>query len=144
MPYRYPEDTAIADVAIEVYDADTFEQALNEALEAMIRLMANVDTIKGEIDKEFVIEGKNEESLLFDCLDELVFLKDSEGLIFKEIKAKVVYGDGKLEAFLKGKGDITDINKHEIGVDVKAVTWHLFKVERKGNGKWYVFVILDI
>ncbi len=144
MPYRYPEDTAIADVAIEVYDAESFEQALNETIEAMIKLMAKIETIEGKIEKKIELEAENEERLLLDCLEEIIFLKDAEGLIFKELRAKVKYFDGKIKAFLRGKADITDINKHEIGMDIKAVTWHLLKVEKKENGKWYVFVILDV
>ena len=40
-------------------------------------------------------------------------------------------------------GEVIDMEKHELLVDVKAVTWHMFQL-KKEDGKWNAFVILDV
>jgi SHS2 domain-containing protein len=40
-------------------------------------------------------------------------------------------------------GEPIDLNKHELLVDVKAVTMHLFEV-KKLNGEWFARVIVDV
>ena len=47
-------------------------------------------------------------------------------------------------ATIKGRGDYTDIYSQEVGVDVKAVTWHQFTVKQEEDGTWYAFIILDV
>jgi len=40
------------------------------------------------------------------------------------------------------KGEEIDNKKHHMIVDVKAVSWHMYKVEKKEE--WNAFVILDV
>jgi SHS2 domain-containing protein len=40
-------------------------------------------------------------------------------------------------------GEELDMNRHDLVVDVKAVTLHQFRVEKTDRG-WEAFVILDI
>ena len=68
MPYRYPENTATADVAIEVYDVQSIEQLLSEALQAMVGLMSNPSTVKPVEAREFTIEANEPERLVYDSL----------------------------------------------------------------------------
>ncbi len=144
MPYKYPEDTATADVAIEVYDSKSLEQLLNDALNALIGLMSNPSTVKPKEYREFEIIAKEPERLIHDSLEELIFLKDAETFIFHDISAKLQNENSQLIARISGKGDYTDIYSQEIGVDVKAITWHKFTVQQEPDGKWYAFIILDV
>ena len=80
--------------------------------------------------------------LLFNLLQEIIFLKDAEQLLLRIESVEIGY-DGLY--FLKaiGRGEQIDRGKHELIVDVKAVTLHMFKVEQTLRG-WDAFIILDI
>ena len=77
-------------------------------------------------------------------MKELVFLKDAKQLLFNRVKCvvkKEVEGWG-LEA--RVSGEKIDTEKHKLGVDVKAVTKHLFKIEKLPNQILRAQVILDV
>jgi SHS2 domain-containing protein len=41
------------------------------------------------------------------------------------------------------QGEPLDLTRHEIEVEVKAITWHALKVEQTANG-WLAEVIVDV
>ena len=73
----------------------------------------------------------------------MIFYKDTEGLLFRTIEIEIIRSESKY--FLKGSviGEELDPNRHEQRADVKAVTFHQFKVEENESG-WSCFVILDV
>ena len=56
---------------------------------------------------------------------------------------EIGYEDGLYFVKAIGWGEQIDPGKHELIVDVKAVTLHMFKVEQTPRG-WDTFIILDI
>lgn len=88
-----------------------------------------------------VIELQNEktDNLLFDFLEELIYLKDAEELLFKEFKVAVK--DGGLKAGCWGEK--INREKHKLKLDVKAITLHKFEVKKTAKG-WKAVFILDI
>lgn len=87
---------------------------------------------------------------MFEFLQQLVFYKDAELLLFSKYKTKIFANEKndflKLDAELRGER--IDASKHELLVDVKAVTWHKFSVEKisgaGGKAGWKAQVILDV
>ncbi|MBI4153886.1 archease [Candidatus Woesearchaeota archaeon] len=141
MPYKFIDDVSIADVAFEATGEDLnemFESAGMAVTETMVR---NLDKVEQKTEKKVRLESDNIEDLLFNFLQEIIFYKDAEQLLFSWIRAEVKENNGyTLTASLKGEK--LDMNKHELIVDVKAVTMHRFEVRK--NGKWKAFVVLDI
>ena len=78
-------------------------------------------------------------------LQELIFYKDAKLLLFSgyDIKIEEKPKTGKLVLRATLSGEKIDMKKHELLVDVKAVSWHMFKVEQVKNN-WKCFVILDV
>jgi len=102
----------------------------------------DLNGVKLKIKKEIELKNDTIEMLLFDFLQELIFLKDAELLLFSKIKVSVSEGKiNKLKAVLEGEK--IDPKKHELKVDVKAVTLHRFEVKKTKIG-WFARVILDI
>jgi len=138
MKYKFLDHTA--DVMFEAYGSSLSELFENSAL-ATEETMINLKQIKQKTKKEINLENKNIENLLYDFLAELVYLKDAELLLFSKVKASIkkdkVY---KLKVVLFGE-KLT--KKHDQKVDVKAVTWHNFKIS-KVKAKYKARVILDI
>ncbi|MBI4140681.1 archease, partial [Candidatus Woesearchaeota archaeon] len=74
-------------------------------------------------------------------LDQIIFLKDSEQILFKTFKVTVDEKQKSLTA--ECKGDKINREKQKLGTDVKAVTYHNFVVEKIKQG-WRARVVVDI
>ncbi len=142
MPYRFVEGVAIADVTFEA-SGKTLEEVFESAGKALTNSMVeDLGTVEEKVEKSFCLKAKSEERLLHDFLDELVFYKDAEQLLFSGYSLRISEKDGQwcLEADLKGEK--LDMKKHDLTVDVKAVSWHMYRLEKKEG--WKAFVILDV
>ncbi len=147
MGYRYREDLTAADVAFEA-DGRTLEELFESAAIALTNTMIEDSSILADkVERKITIHAAGEERLLHDFLDELVFLKDAEMLIFRSFSIKITKsksGDSpkfSLEATLKGEE--IDTARHRMVVDVKAVSWHHFEL-KKGKDGWKALVIVDV
>ncbi len=143
MPYRFIDDIATADIAFEAFGA-TLEEVFAAAAEALLDAMLNnpeaLDIAKRE---NLILEAESAEMLLFDFLQELVFLKDRDQALLRAEKVIVApHGDSyRLQAVLSGER--LDYARHDLVVDVKAVTMHQFKLVPAENG-WQARVVVDI
>ena len=136
MKYKILDHTA--DVMFECYGKNLNELFENSAI-ATTDVMVSRRTVGKRIKKEIKIENKRIDSLLFDFLEELIYLKDAEELLFKEFKVSIK--EGKLKAICSCEK--IDREKHILKLDVKAVTLHKFEVRQVGK-KWIATFILDI
>ena len=134
--YKFIDHTA--DVMFEAYGGNLNKLFENSGL-ALQELQVELKNVKPKIIREIHLENKSVEMLLFDFLQELIFLKDTEQLIFSKIKINVK--DNKLNAICYGEK--IDIKKHECKVDAKAITLHKYEV-KKEKDKWIARVIVDI
>jgi SHS2 domain-containing protein len=140
MPFKFIEDVAIADVAFEATGKD-LNELFKSAAQAVIESMANTKTIKPTIKKEIKKKAKKIEELLFEFLEEIVYLKDKDAIVFHDVDVKVDEKKMTVNAVLRG--DAIQPEKQELHQDVKAVTMHYYIVEKKDN-KWKANVVLDI
>lgn len=139
--YIYLEGIVTADAAFDAFGKTLAELFENSAL-ATANTMADLKTLQAKITKKIEITADDTEKLLFKFLDQIVFLKDSEQLLFKKFNVKISEGKQlKLEATCFG--DKINPEKQKLRNDVKAVTYHNFKVQQAQNG-WKARVILDI
>ncbi len=143
MPYRFLEEIAIADVAFEA-SGDTLEELFGAAADAMLNVMvADPATVRVMATVEFRLENEALDMLLFDFLNELIFLKDARQLLLRMLSAKFEQVGGRHCVNVAAGGERLDPDRHPLVVDVKAVTLHLFRVERTERG-WRAEVVLDI
>ena len=118
---------------------ELFEQCGMAVEESQIEL----DKISQDVEKEIKGENKKLDYLLFDFLDDLLFFKDTEQLIFSKFKIKVEKVDDKFVMNCKAFGEKINPQKHEQKVDVKAITMHMFEV-KKEKDLWKAKVLIDI
>jgi SHS2 domain-containing protein len=81
--------------------------------------------------------------LLFDLLQELIFLKDAERLLLRIRKLQINEKDEKYFLRAIAEGEPLDAERHHQRADVKAVTLYNFSVVREKGG-WKSRVLLDI
>lgn len=139
MKHKFLEHTA--DVMFESYGKDLNELFENSAL-ALEECMVKLKSVKNKRNFEIKLSSESIEELLYDFLSELIFIKDTEGLLFKKFKVKILKNKIlKLDAECEGE----KINREtqELLDDAKAVTKHLFEV-KKVKDKWVARVIVDI
>jgi SHS2 domain-containing protein len=115
--YKVLEHTA--DAMVEVYGKSLGERFGNAAY-AMFDQITDLSKVVARGELKIVMSGETREQLLVDFLQELLFVHDTEDLVFVEFDVKT---DGKtLEAIVRGeKFDDTRHTKRSV---VKGVTYH--------------------
>lgn len=124
-PFEIMEHTA--DVGIVGYGEDLKEVFKNTAI-GMFSLIADLDTISNTIKAEVEVEAEDVEGLMVAWLNELIYLFEIKGAIFKEFDI-LRLGEGKLKAL--ACGEKIDPLKHKINAEIKAATYHLLKIEKQ-------------
>jgi len=142
VPYRFVDDIATADCAVAI-DAESLADLFRDAAYALIDRMTQRSAIKPLQSWKVDLEEENLERLLYSWLSELVYIKDSENVLFGEFVVEVSQGGNAFHLNANVSGEPIDHGRHDIGVDVKAVTMHMLKVEEKPRG-WSAFVIFDL
>ena len=143
MGFKFFNDISISDIAFEA-DSGTLEGLFKSAAGALVNSMVkNYKDIKQVKAVEFTLRENNLESLFVAFLEKLIFYKDVEGLVFSGYDLVIMETDGEWSISCKAKGEKLNPKKHELIVDVKAVTMHLLEVEKKGD-RWHAKAVLDI
>lgn len=143
MPYRYLEDIATADVAFEASGKE-LDRLFIDAADALTNVMVSDLRTIDELRKiEFTVEHEELDLLLFNFLQELVFLKDAQRLLLRVSSVGIENSDSRFIARAVAWGEELDPEKHDLIVDVKAVTLYRFALRREDDG-WVATVILDI
>ena len=131
----------MADVAFEA-EGKTLEEMFTGAALALEEVQVDLNTVTPTIQREIAVEAQTIEKLLFDFLDELIYLKDAEQLLLNQFTMKITQ-EGVWKLHCTAGGEVISQQKHKLGQDVKAVTLHQFKVEQTKEG-WNARVVLDI
>lgn len=133
-----------ADAKFEAYGATLEELFLNAGV-ACFEIITETEKIQPKKEYPITIEAKKLTSLLFDYLDELLFLLDTEGLVvgtIDDITIEKTNEGYSLSAIVKG-----DYHKnYDVSCNVKAVTYsdmELKTPEETGNG-WWCMVVVDL
>jgi SHS2 domain-containing protein len=143
MPFEFLDEIATADVAFQAW-GQTIEEMFIASAEATMNVMvANLEKIERREKREIAIRSEAVDMLLFNLLQEVIFFKDAERLLLRIEEADIGYEEGLYSLDATGWGEQIDPGRHELIVDVKAVTLHMFKVEQTPRG-WEALIILDI
>ncbi|MGO9111453.1 MAG: archease [Thermoguttaceae bacterium] len=128
-----------ADVGLRIRAAD-LDTLFADAARAMFSVMAgNLDAVRPTEEVSITLEADDPDALLRDWLGELLYTFHVRKLVFSEFSVSIC------ERGLQGtaRGEPMDAARHELDVEIKAVTWHGLKVERTSDG-WLAEVIVDI
>jgi SHS2 domain-containing protein len=128
-----------ADIGLIVYGED-LKTLFENAGEAFFRLITDLRKVRRRVDRRIEVRGEALERLMVDWLSELLYLHDTENLLFKGFKVESV-GEEGLKAVVKGEPFQEGL--HVIKTEVKAVTYHRIEV-RKEISKWRAQIIFDL
>ncbi len=138
--FKVLENVAIADIAFEAYGKNLNELFENCAL-AIFEESADIKKIESDKKKKIILESGKIEDLLFDFLSEILYLKDVHSMIFKSSEVDITETNGKFKLKAELAGEKIDREKHELRNDIKAITLHMFKIEKTKQGYKALFVV---
>lgn len=138
--FKFLEHTA--DIKFQAY-GKTLEDVFKNSALALKESIYNkkVKTIKKI---KISVKGKDYESLLYNFLEEFLFLFDSENFLVSKIEnIKITENKKSLELNAEISGDSAE--NYQIDMHIKAVTYNeMFVKFDKKNKKWAIQVVLDI
>ena len=130
-------DIATADMAFAAYGSD-LNELFSNAAKAITSVMFD-GKIGQKIVRKLELEEKEDIVLLQKWLSEIVYLHESEKLLFSRFDVKT---DGrKLKAAIYGEK--YDKKKHKFIIDVKAVTYHKMSIDKTKDG-YKCTVVVDV
>ncbi len=128
-----------ADIGLRVRAAD-LNGLFADAARAMFSvIVANPESIEPVQEVPFRLAAARPDDLLFDWLAELLYTFDARHLLLAEFHVTIV-GDTLTAT---ARGEPIDRARHQLDMEVKAITYHGLKIERDGAG-WLAEVIVDI
>jgi SHS2 domain-containing protein len=143
MPYQYLEEFGTADIAFEATGRDLAE-LFRDAADATTNVMIdNIEAVQPRETRQIDLSNDKLDMLLFDLLQELIFLKDAKRLLLRVREVLIHKKDETFFLKAAAEGEPLDVERHHQRADVKAVTLHDFSVERTAGG-WKARVLLDI
>ncbi|MFQ5712030.1 MAG: archease [Candidatus Geothermarchaeales archaeon] len=122
----------------------TLAEAFENGAKAMFSIMVDLENVDTSVEKKISVEAHDEETLFCEWLNELLALRDIEGLFFSEFRVEKLEGS-ESQWILEGYalGEPIDASKHAIETEVKAATY--FQLETgKINDAYYAQCIVDV
>lgn len=137
--FRYVEGGPSADLTTEAYGSTLEEAFANTAL-----AMFNAITLLAEVEKRdswtVKAEGGDVEILLYNFLDELLYIHDTNLVIFSHVN--VLLDKEKIHLTAECRGETFDLQRHNQGIAIKAVTFHQMNIEKRKDC-WIIRVVFD-
>ena len=133
-----------ADVQVRSWGSSLEEAFSQTAYSLMATITPNLKKITPKVEREITIEAEDREALLFDFLSEFLYIFDVDELVFNDIYVRSIekfHDNYKLRATLKGEK--FDLDKHEIGIEVKAITYSFLNIEEKHEST-IIDIVFDI
>ncbi len=133
--YELVEHTA--DVGVKAY-GETIAEAFEHAAEGMFDIITDESTIQPIGEYTIILEAPDLEQLLVDWLSQLLFLNGAHCFVFGRFEVTLTGTSLSARVF----GEKFDTKKHRMGVEVKAVTYHMLQVHLEDP--LFVQVLFDI
>ena len=140
--FIYEDHTA--DVQARCWGKSLEEAFVQTAYSLMATITPDLKKISTEIEKKLKIEAEDKEALLFDFLSELLFIFDVNELVFNTIQVQITKESEDLYVLNASlRGEKFDLTKHEVGIEVKAITYSFMNITESKN-KVEISIVFDI
>ena len=127
-----------ADVGIIAHGAD-MNRAFANAAKGLFSLITELDDVEEVTYRDIELTAPDQESLLVEWLNELIYLFDTENILFKRFDITQL---SQTELKARSYGHKVDSSKHKLKMGVKAATYHMLKIEKDNGSK--VQVLFDV
>ena len=128
-----------ADIGIKAY-GNNISESFENAAKAMFDIITDCSQIENFGQYKIELSAPNIEQLLVDWLSELLFLNSAKNLVFGLFKVNINEKFFSISSNIYGEK--YDKSKHKIGIEIKAITYHMLEVKK--NKPFYVQILFDI
>jgi SHS2 domain-containing protein len=118
----------------------TKEEAFEEAARALVALSTDLDQVSPRERVEVSLSAPDDEQLLVEWLDAIVFEMATRHWVFSRFEARIA--EGKLEGVLWGEP--FDEKRHVSGTEVKGPTFTELHVGVRADGLWVAQLVVDV
>ncbi len=116
------------------------EAAFEQAAYALVAAIAEIDRIAPKTSVHVSCSAANDEALLVEWLNAVVYEIATRGMLFARFKVRI---DGdSLEADMLGEP--IDPERHEIAAEAKGATYTELSVRRLDDGRWLAQCVVDV
>ena len=130
-----------ADTKVRAYGG-TLEEAFGNVVLASTMVMTSPDKIQGVVMKKVSVSASNIKALLYDFIEEILFLLDTEGFIVKEsLNLRIVKSEKGFELFCELLGDFIR-EEYDVHSAIKAVTYSEMEIIEGDN--FIIQVVFDL
>ena len=120
--------------------AEVFHAAAEALLAATVE---RPEAVEPKLVRSLHLTDTDLELLLLRFLNELIYLRDAEGLVLRPTAGRVPHARRASSSSAELAGEALDPARHELACDVKAATAHGLALTRAGDG-WQASVTLDV
>ena len=119
-----------ADLGIEAWGA-TFSEALSMAVSGLVSILVDPATVEATDQRPVNVAAKDSEALVVKLLSEVLFLFDGMRFVPKSLTI-----NGEPATTVQGfvSGEPLREGKHNLRLDVKAITYHQLAIHRRPSG----------
>ncbi|HHI02367.1 MAG TPA: archease [candidate division Zixibacteria bacterium] len=141
MPYKHSDEFTGSDIGMAATGRDLKELFADSGY-GLTEIMTDPKKLREDRQIKVEFKSDNLSELYYDWLSEIIYLKDAELFLLKRSEfSRLDEKKGILGAQLFG--DTIDPKRHILKVDVKAVTYYKFKIEKTEEG-WQSEVVFDL
>ena len=130
-----------ADVKFKLYGKSLNEIFSNCAL-AVSHIISRGKKIKSVKRKEFTVSGKDYESLLYNFIDELIYLLDADNFVLSRADTKLFDGLNAKKINAVVYGDDASVYKDLDAI--KSPTYAEMYVKQKKDNLWEAQIVVDV
>lgn len=130
-----------ADVKFKLYGKSLNEIFSNCAL-AVSHIISRGKKIKSVKRKEFTVSGKDYESLLYNFIDELIYLLDADNFVLSRADTKLFDGLNAKKINAVVYGDDASVYKDLDAI--KSPTYAEMYIKKKKDKTWEAQVVVDV
>jgi SHS2 domain-containing protein len=116
------------------------EESFQQAALALSAVVTEPSSIAAKESVDIACEASDDELLLVEWLNALIYEMATRNMLFARFEVHI---DG---AKLTGKawGESIDVDRHELGVEVKGATCTELKVAQDAHGVWVAQCVVDV
>lgn len=129
----------VADIGVRGV-GESKESAFEQAAYALIAAIAEIERIKPTSTVRIRCAAANDEALLVEWLNALVFEIATRGMLFSRFRVRIDGSKLKAEAL----GEPIDPQRHELAAEAKGATYTELSVRRLEDGRWLAQCVVDV
>ncbi len=125
----------------------TLADAFGYSAKGLVNIMYDINRVEKKLKIPLSAEGFDLENLLFDWLEKVLLLLLIDKIILSEFSVDIYFNKELNKYFIEGygEGDLVDIEKHELKVEIKGITYHEMKIFKEQHKDEFVIeYIVDL